>query len=144
MDARGHVNNTIYYRMHYLRKGENTMEYLNALGYLFDSTVFKTGDPYKIGRMWEFPLQIMDGYLICGNKRWQSVKLENVKKNTLSEIENARENKLKYLSILFHDRYFTPSYYTWFVWYTWLIDWLQKHEFEFISHKEAIKELENF
>ena len=61
-------------RMHYLRNGENTLDFLEKLGYLFDTTIYKTGNPYKIGRMWEFPLQIMDGFLICGNKRWQSMK----------------------------------------------------------------------
>jgi hypothetical protein len=130
-------------RMHYIRNTNETFEMLAKCGYKYDSTVHAFKDPYKIGNMWEFPFQIMDGYVIENGKRWQSVKLEKSKELTLKIIDQAAKADLKYLGIDFHDRYFSHSFQTWLDWYMWLIEYLKKNKIEFVNFNTAISELEN-
>jgi len=128
-------------RMHYLRNDSETLRNLDNAGYLFDSTIYAADDPYQIGNMWEFPLHFMDGYEIDCKKRWQQKNLETALKDTIQRIEETEKKNLKYLTILFHDRYFDSSFKTWKGWYTGIIDWLEKNNYEFISFTDAIKEL---
>ncbi len=130
-------------RMHYVRKNEDTFERLDKIGYLFDSTEFdKKGmimtGPYKVNNMWEFPLHIMDGYVL---------KVGDVKKsrkNTIRILEKVRSQGLPYCTILFHDYYYNSKCYPQEkAWYCWLVQYLERQGFEFISFKEAIKELEH-
>lgn len=129
-------------RMHYLRTNNDTYRYMEKSGYLYDATERGMKNPYKIGNMWEFPLQIMDGWMMDGEKRWQTRNLEEAKKETIKLINEASENNLRYLSILFHDRYFSNSFVTWKNWYIWLIDYLLENNYRFITHEDAIRELE--
>jgi len=130
-------------RMHYIRNNANTLEFLNKAGYIYDSTIYALKDPYKVNNMWEFPFHIMDGYVICGNQRWQTRTFKQVKENTKKIIEQAHNGNLQYLNILFHDRYFHDSFGIWKDWYMWLIDWLKENNFRFINYKTAIKSLQN-
>lgn len=129
-------------RMHYLRKNDETLDFIEKAGYLYDATPQGFVDPYKHNNMWVFPLQIMDGWMVNGAKRYQSRSLEQAKEETIKKIKKAKELKLSYLSILFHDRYMSDSFVTWKEWYQWLIVYLQKEGFEFVLHKEAINSLE--
>lgn len=128
-------------RIHYLRNNSETLRNLNDAGYLFDSTIYAIDDPYQIGNMWEFPLHIMDGYEIDGNKHWQQKNLKTALKDTIQRIEEMEKQNIKYLTILFHDRYFDSSFKTWRGWYTGIIDYLKKNNYEFINYTDAIKEL---
>ena len=72
-------------RMHYVRYNEKTFEKLNDVGYHFDTSEFNKKDiefkpTYKIGNMWEFPLYIMDGYILKSN-------LEIAKKKTIEALD---------------------------------------------------------
>lgn len=129
-------------RMHYVRKDDNTLALFDQTGYRYDSTVHAFGDPYKIGAMWEFPFQIMDGWVIENGKSWQSNDLEQAKENTKRLIEKAQQQDLKYLGVDFHDRYFSRSFGSWLNWYTWLIEYLMSNGIEFVNFDTAIKELE--
>ena len=129
-------------RMHYLRINENTDTYLDQLGYLYDASEQGFKEPYKIGNMWKFPLQMMDAWAINLNKRWQVNNLKQAQAETLRIIDKANEMKLDYFSILFHDRYFSNSFKTWKNWYIWLVDYLIENNYEFITYEQAIKELE--
>ncbi len=129
-------------RMHYVRNSAQTFTMLDKAGYKFDSTEHAFKDPYKIGNMWEFPFQIMDGWVIEDGKKWQSLNLEKAKAKTIKLIDKAHEQNLKYLGIDFHDRYFSHSFKTWLNWYMWLVEYLKSNKIEFINYGEAIKELE--
>jgi len=129
-------------RMHYVRNSAQTYTMLDKAGYKFDSTEYAFKDPYKIGNMWEFPFQIMDGWIIENGKKWQSLNLEKAKEKTLKIIDKAHEQDLKYLGIDFHDRYFSHSFKTWLNWYMWLVEYLKSNKIQFINYNEAIKELE--
>lgn len=130
-------------RMHYVRNNEHTLQNLAKAGYLYDSTEHAFKNPYKIGNMWEFPFQIMDGWVIENGKSWQSVNLEKAKNNTLRLIEKASNENLEYLGIDFHDRYFSHSFKTWLNWYMWLIEYLKQNNIEFVNFNTAIEELNN-
>lgn len=131
-------------RMHYVRNTKETFSLLAKCGYKFDSTEHAFKDPYKIGSMWEFPFQIMDGWIIEGGKGWQSVNLNKAKEETLRIIDRAEKNNLKYLGIDFHDHYFSHSYETWLNWYIWLVDYLKLNGVSFVNFNNAITELEAY
>ena len=126
-------------RMHYVRYNENTFEMLAKCGYTFDTTEFHKvnlytiKNPYKVGDMWEFPLTIMDSYL--------PKPLEEKKERTLELIKLAEKSGQAYLSILFHDYYFTERFEEDFEWYKWVMTWLTENGYEFISYRDAICEL---
>lgn len=129
-------------RMHYVRNTETTFQKLADTGYTYDSTEHAFKNPYKIGNMWEFPFQIMDGWIIENYKRWQTLNLEQAKENTKRLIDKAIEADLQYLGIDFHDRYFSHAFKTWLDWYIWLVDYLRKNNIAFCNFNQALKELE--
>ncbi|MDD5063958.1 MAG: hypothetical protein PHQ35_04250 [Phycisphaerae bacterium] len=129
-------------RMHYLRNSRDTLKFLNEAGYIFDSSLYKLENPYKVGNLWEFPLHIMDGHLFCNNSRWQNQNLGQIKDKTKRITEEAYTKGIKYFTVLFHDRYFNNSFKSWKDWYVWIVDYLKSSRFEFISYREAIRELE--
>jgi hypothetical protein len=138
------VNNSDFgIRMHYLRDNTDTFTHMADIGYAFDCTRVEFKNPYKIKRMWEFPFQIMDGWIMDGTKRYQINNLEKAKTETLKLIDKAFAQNLMYLSVDFHDRYFSNSFKTWKDWYIWLIEWLTTNKIGFTNYKKAIAELEN-
>ena len=130
-------------RMHYLRNNDNTLEYLNNAGFIFDSTLFKFQNPFKVVNLWEFPLQIMDGYLFNKNSHWQSQTLQQVKDETKRIIDKSYKRNINYFNILFHDRYFSDNFKSWKDWYIWIIDYLKNNKFKFINYRKAIQEIED-
>jgi len=130
-------------RMHYLRFSDSTPRYLSESGYLFDSTTYEMSNPYSIGGLWEFPIHIMDGYIFCKGARWQNQHLRQAQATTERIIEKGFRTGIKYLSVLFHDRYFTDAYRTWKEWYIWVIDYMRDNGFSFIDYYRAIEEIES-
>jgi hypothetical protein len=128
-------------RMHYLRNDESTLGFLDKAGYLFDTSIYEMKNSFKVDALWEFPLHIMDGYIIEKNGRWQNQNLKQCKQQTERIIEKAFEKGINYFTILFHDRYFCDGFKTWKAWYIWLIQYLKDNKFKFISYREAINEL---
>ncbi len=130
-------------RMHYLRMDSETLEKLERAGYIFDSTLYEEKNPFKINNMWEFPLHMMDGYILQGKKRWQSLKFQEIMDLTKKRIEALFNKGIRYLTILFHDRYFSEGFRTWKEWYIHTVNFLKSNGFTFVSYREAIDELEN-
>jgi hypothetical protein len=128
-------------RMHYVRMNENTLSNFSKLGAKYDTTVSSFENPYKIGEMWEFPFQIMDGWIIENGKKQQSRSLIQCKEETLKILDQCEGLNLKYIGIDFHDRYFSKSHKTWMAWYIWLMEELKLRKIEFTSFEEAISEL---
>ena len=129
-------------RMHYIRTNENTFSNMAKVGYAFDSSEMSFKAPYKIDTMWEFPFQIMDGYIIEKPKQWQSKNFNQSCDETKKIIDKCIDLNLPYLGIDFHDRYFSNSHKTWKDWYMWLIEYLKSQGIEFVNFNQAIKELE--
>jgi hypothetical protein len=128
-------------RMHYLRRSNETLNYLNESGYIFDTSLCKLENPFKVGTLWEFPLHIMDGYILYRNSRWQNQNLVQAKEATIRIIENCLNHGINYFTVLFHDRYFSESFITWKEWYIWLIHYLKENNFSFITYRDAIEDL---
>lgn len=126
-------------RMHYVRKDETTLQRFSDAGFLFDSTMYEFKDPYKVDKMWEFPFQIMDGWIIEAGKRRQTRNLHESKEETKKIIEKAQKSGLNYLGIDFHDRYFSKSFKTWMNWYVWLIEYLKENKIGFVDFENAVK-----
>ena len=129
-------------RMHYIRTNDQTFMNMAKAGYVFDSSEMGYKAPHKIGSMWEFPFQIMDGYIIEKPKQWQSKNLKQSCDDTKKIIDKVIDLNLPYLGIDFHDRYFSDAHKTWKDWYIWLIEYLVNQKIEFVNFKQAIKELE--
>lgn len=130
-------------RIHYLRNSKETLKFLNQTGYIFDTTLYEFKNPYKIGRLWEFPLHIMDGYIINKNAQWQRYTLEQSKEETKKIITDAFNKGINYFTVLFHDNYFSDSFRTWKEWYIWLINYLKNNNFKFTNYNQSIEELES-
>lgn len=127
-------------RMHYVRYDDTTFEKLSRIGYAFDTSEFdKTNcgtrkQPYKVGKMWEFPLTIMDAYL--------PTKLEDIKRTTLELLDECRMKNITYISVLFHDNQFYNGYKDIRDWYEWLMCYFEKSDdYVFTSYNETIEEL---
>ncbi len=130
-------------RMHYLRRNSETLHHLERAGYGFDSSFPEMSSPYKVGGLWEFPLHIMDGNILCKNARWQDQTLSQARDATKAILEEAVDRNIKYFTILLHDRYFNDSFKTWKEWYIWLIELLRENGSSFVSYADAVKEMEN-
>ncbi len=129
-------------RIHYLRYSTVTLKFLSEVGYIFDSTLYKPENSFKVGGLWEFPLHIMDSYTFQENSRWQNQTLKQAQDKTKRRIEEANKKGIKYLTILLHDRYFSNSFRSWKDWYIWAIGYLKDSGFEFTNYAGAIKESE--
>jgi hypothetical protein len=127
-------------REHYVRFDKTTFNKLAEVGYLYDASEFdkKKGycvkKPYRIDGMWEFPLTIMDGYL--------PKDLQGAKDKSCKILDEAEKYNLPYASILFHDYLYSDAYSVNKNWYEWIIEYCLTKKYEFISYKNAIKELE--
>lgn len=129
-------------RNHYVRYNEYTFQYMNEAGYLFDTSEFNKKEliykhPYKVGAMWEFPLAIMDVYVLNNY-------LAETKKKLTCFIDKVNQIEGSYLTILLHDNFFNEKTFPdKKMFYEWLIEYLVNKGIEFISYKDAIAELEN-
>jgi len=128
-------------RMHYLRVSKDILKFLNKAGYLFDSSLFRMSNPYKVGKIWEFPLHVMDSYVFYDGSRWQNRNLKQAIETTKRTLERTLNKDIQYFTILFHDRYFSDAYMTWKDWYIWVIKYLKDNGFRFTDYHQAIKEM---
>lgn len=129
-------------RTHYVRSDKDTFDKFANAGYAYDTSQFNKKKldlkmPYKIGSMWEFPLYIMDGYIMPFGD------FETGKKNTINAIQQAEKAGMPYCTILYHDyQYNHRTYPAEKAWYDWLLEYLKENKYQFISYEEAILELE--
>ena len=126
-------------RMHYLRTDAGTRDKLSATGYIFDSTDYEIAEPYRIQRMIEFPISIMDVYSV----RPEHKSFEKAKSYTLEKLEAAEKNNIPFFTINFHDMLFDPAYTLYMEWFTWIIGLCKQKGYLFTSFENAINEHEN-
>ncbi len=121
-------------RMHYLRSDKSTLEKLASAGYLFDSTDYRIASPYKVGEMVEFPLHIMEGYMLEGGKKYQNNTLEKAVQLTIERVKKVQAQGQELVTILFHDRYFDNSFLAWKKWYIQVVEYCKAEGFEFTDY----------
>jgi len=128
-------------RIHYVRYDDSTFSKMERLGYIFDSSEFNKEKielklPYKVGKMWEFPLHIMEGYILKND-------LDYACKLTIDAIYEGRMLDLSYFTLLFHDNFFNDKTYPEEKkYYEWFINYCESQHLEFVSYRTAIQELE--
>jgi hypothetical protein len=92
--------------------------------------------------MVEFPLHIMDvRYLMLEGSKFRPRPLARAKDKTKQLIEEVVNKDINYLTVLFHDRYFSSSFTEWKEWYCWLIDYLFEQDIEFVSYSDALSNI---
>lgn len=128
-------------RMHYLRLTDETLDNLSKIGYKYDSTTFEHKNPYLVNKMWEFPVQLMDTWVLNGDTSHQLRNLEECKEYSIKSINEALEKGLDYFTIIFHDVYFSASFNTLNEWYKWIVDYLHENGHIFTTFTAAIEEL---
>lgn len=128
-------------RMHYLRMDENTLEKFDQVGYLFDSSEYADKAPYRIGKMWEFPLHIMDSNEFYQGNSVQKEKIEGIIEKTRNRILKLEQENIPYLTLLFHDRYYCEAFQSYHRWYETIVTFLSENGHEFIGYRQAIGEL---
>lgn len=90
----------------------------------------------------------LNHYFCLPNKIWEylNASLPVIVSNMLEMekvVDKLQNEGIRYLTVLFHDRYFSDSFKAWKNWYIWFINWCSKNGFEFISYRKAIQELKN-
>lgn len=124
-------------RMHYLRNSTTTLNYIADLHYNFDSTVYELQDPYFINNLIEFPVSMMEVYMM----QYNDTDFEKVKDLTKQRIEAGFKLGLKYFTIIFHDHHFSESFPLHKEWYVWLIGYLKDLHSEFVDFEKACYEI---
>ena len=128
-------------RIHYLMNDEDNLQLLNDAGYAYDSSRYAMENPYRIGNMWEFPIHMMDGYILCEGRGWQNQNLQQAQETTKRIIDDAFTKELRYLNIIFHDRYFHDAFKTWKDWYMWVLQYLRENHIALTTYHQAIAEM---
>jgi hypothetical protein len=119
------------------------LDLLDKTGYLFSSNTFQWRLPFRTGRLWEFPVNIMDGYLFFKNGRWQNRSAAEAVREAGELLREAARRGLPYFTILFHDIFFSRSFKDIKEWYSRLVEHCEKYGWSFIGYREAVKELES-
>lgn len=124
-------------RMHYLRSDEKTLTLLSKAGYAYDSTVYGLETPTLVGKMWEFPISLMESFL------WREAGLGKDKMlNAAKErLDKAQRLGLPYFVIDFHDVNFDDATSFFKTWYQSFIAYLVQQKFEFVNFHQAVNEL---
>ena len=130
-------------RMHYLRQDGGTIERLAALGYLYDTTGPGDCGPWRTeSGMWIFPLHVMDGWYLLGDKRYQSRSTHEAYVATRDRLDALAGKGVDPITINFHDSYFSPAHASWKEWYERVIDDLSARGAAFITYPQAIESLD--
>ena len=117
---------------------------MHALGYKYDSSLRGSGDAYvsDLGVV-HFPVHIMDCDVFNLRGRFQSVHFKEALDMTKKSIEEHFALNTNYVSIIFHDRYFSSSHSAWRDWYMAVLDWLISQRISTCTYDEATLSLLN-
>lgn len=128
-------------RFHYLYPNDSVFSQLDAAGYTYDSSLRGDGSSRIIGNLIHFPVHIMDGDVMMQGKRYQSVNFHQAMSFTTERLSRLIDNKTDYISILFHDRYFSPAHATWRDWYMATVEWIQSQGIVTTTYEDAVLEI---
>jgi len=129
-------------RLHYLRLSSKTKTLLKRAGYLYDATEIGPTGPLIQEGLVELPVTIMDGRLI--ERRPFGIQVsdfQTLMNRTKRAIESAEDSGVNYISILFHDRYFSAEFPFWKRWYTETVSLLKSEGHEFVSHRDTARSI---
>lgn len=129
-------------RNHYLRMSGYTLERMNEVGYLFDTTIQGPMLSFKSGTMWEIPMTVMDASLVPDSQANQD--LNEWQDATKKRMDAAQQSGVAYFVVNHHDTYFDrdtfPAVYDWYV---WLMEEIKNRRLTFTTFRAAVNELNN-
>ena len=126
-------------RTHYLRWTGFTYALVELAGYSFDSSMEGLMMPFKVGKVWELPINLMDVSLVANAQNNEN--LEEWEYRTNKILKEAEEMGLPYFVLNFHDVYFDEQFPTMRNWYIRTIDKLFS-QYTFTTFEEAISDLD--
>ncbi len=129
-------------RMHYLHPDPALLDAVAAAGFTYDSSLRGDGPARKISGLWSFPVHVMDGDVMLGGRRYQTVSVREATDKTRRRIEALAESGADYVSLLFHDRYFSAGHMAWRDWYCETLEWAISQGSSFYSYEQAVSELQ--
>ena len=129
-------------RMHYLHPDPALLDAVAAAGFTYDSSLRGDGPVRKRDGIWSFPVHIMDGDVMLGGRRYQTVSVREAVNGTRRRIAVLDESGVNYLSLLFHDRYFSAGHAAWRDWYCETLAWATSQGYEFCTYEEAVCDLQ--
>lgn len=129
-------------RMHYLHPDPALLDAVAAAGFVYDSSLRGDGPAQKKAGLWSFPVHLMDGDVMLGGRRYQNVSVREAIESTRCRIETLAESGVDYVSLLFHDRYFSAGHMAWRDWYQEIVGWAIREGYIFCNYEQAVKELE--
>lgn len=124
-------------RMHYRRTSPRTFALLDEAGYTFDSTTAELRAPYRIGRLMEFPISVMDVHIMSLGRNTP----DQARRETIARFEKAAQMGIGYFTVVFHDCYYSRAFPEHSAWYEWLVSWLVGEGVEFTSFESALGSL---
>jgi peptidoglycan/xylan/chitin deacetylase (PgdA/CDA1 family) len=116
---------------------------LAASGAAFSSSSFGPGRPIRVGGFWEFPILLMDSDVFTKKGRLQAIGFAAARRETEEILEEAIEREDEFVSILFHDVYFSGGFPDHLAWYKWLIAHLRSRGIALVSYQEAVGSLDS-
>lgn len=128
-------------RLHYLHPNPSVLEAVAAAGFTYDSSIRGDGPAVRHEGLWSFPVHLMDSDVMNCGRRYQAVSAPEAVKSTRRRIEALRASNVDYLSILFHDHYFSKSHEAWHDWYCETLTWAFAQGYSFCSYEQAVDEL---
>jgi hypothetical protein len=128
-------------RLHYLSSTDAVLNLFEKAGFVYDSSLRGCAGSRKINSLIHFPIHIMDSDVFCPGKRYQSVSYADALISTKQAISSLVEYDVDYISLLFHDRYFSPAHQAYHDWYQDIIFWILDQGLKTCSYEEAVTEI---
>ena len=125
-------------RMHYLARDHSMVQAICDAGYAFDSSHRGEGPSMRIGNSIHFPLHVMDSDVLIIQKRYQNVHAVAAISATKERISRLIDAKVDYISILFHDRYFSDAHASWRDWYQGVVGWIKVQNIPMTNYDAAV------
>lgn len=128
-------------RTHYLQMAESTLHDFNSVGFTYDTSLYGIQGSFRVGEMYEFPLHIMDTRVFYSHSRLYPIKFNQAQEFTKQVIEQVMKQNVPFLTILFHDRYYSRAFLSWKDWYEWVVEYLIENDIQFVNYRDAISEI---
>ena len=121
-------------RLHYLEWTPKTEKTLACLGYPFDSSRYSSNllQPYRNGNLLEFPIHLMDSWLLGPFSPWGEKAAFHL---TIRLLEEAGKRKMV-LNVVTHPNLFGKYFHLYQKWYGYLIEEASQRGFEFVSYED--------
>lgn len=128
-------------RFHYLFPDDSILPVLDEAGYLYDSSLRGKGSTTIYENIVHFPVHIMDSDVFSKGRKYQSNTSRVAVEETKDLISSLIDKDTDYISLLFHDRYFSTAHSAWRDWYIEIIKWIVDESITTTTYEAATFEI---